>query len=324
MVITGTLNSDHWCLKRFEGPAPRRDFRIGIATTNKSILFGVPVRSVVGLLSAHRLGNWEEALWRVDFAAYELAHMLLLTEVIERLRRTGWEISLRPHPHEHIVQWKGYLHGFGAGVELNRSLRIDEWLDTVPVVLSSFSTVSIDAIAHGIPSLSLHGLLPERFFDALPAMKKPFLAPYAWTPKSLEEFFDLIEKARTGSLAPSPEPELVQRFMAENFNFPRDFFACEEIAQTICRMIKNQKGVMRRRFTNDGTKTHKGGPLRLLCRIPGIRALLIMSSYVKAFLTSERRENLYFPFNIKQSKGSRGYVLLILRHLNKRACLRNE
>ncbi len=318
MQITGTLNSDHWCLAREKKKSQRTKSRIGIATTNKSILFGMPVRSVVGLLDLHRSGHWEESLWRVDFATYELAHTLLLTEVIEGLRQTGWNVSLRPHPHEYVAQWRRYVRMIGSGVELNRTLRVDEWLDTVSVVLASFSTVSIDAIAHGIPSLTIHALLPERVLNTLPAAKKPFLAPYAWSPKSLDEFFELVEKARRGALAPSPEPELAYKFMDENFNFPRDFLACEAIAQTVARMIRRSKGVVQKRSTGDGRETRGVRPLRVLCRIPGIGLLVILMSYLRTLLLHERRGNLYFPFSLKQSRSARRYVLRVVEHLRSR------
>jgi hypothetical protein len=312
LFVSGTLNSDHWFLSN-DLHKKEKCFRVGIATTNKSILFGLPVKSVVEVINMHRPSNWEMSLWRIDFAAFEMAHMLIITNVIQYLQKSGIGVSIRPHPHEYLPNWCRYVKSCAKGVYLDRSLCLEDWLESVSLVISSFSTVSVDSIAHGIPCISLQNIVPRRFVDALPYHKKAMLSEYSWNPQSLDELSDLIDKARSGSLELSPKVEAAQKFMKDNFNFPRNDLACNIIAKEIAAIYESPKCKTIRTAMTFGKNersvvSFKSRLKSLISRLPLGKYLLLLIRYIHVYISDPRRENLYFPFNISLRRDAKRYT----------------
>lgn len=303
MLVVGTLNSDHWLVsgRRTRAASPR----IGIATTNKSILYGLPIRSIPEIVNQHRTQDWNESLWRIDLAAFELAHTLVLTDALDVIKRMNQPVSIRPHPHEYVEHWAGFVARQGDGVSLNRSLRLDKWLAGLSACIATFSTVTLDSIAHDVPCISLEAMIPERYAQALPPEKKPMPSIFSWNPKSRDELRDLLEKAVDGVLPSSPHPAEAAEFMKRNFLFPRDHLACDAISDDILALL--DRGAQAR-------PDHD--------RRPGVPLARHLSYYLRcarAYVRDPRRENQYFPFNLRQNQSARKYCAELLRDWNRDA-----
>jgi surface carbohydrate biosynthesis protein len=318
LTVSGTLNSDHWFLAS-NAHKKKQKFRVGVATTNKSLFFGIPVDSVPSIVDGHRPGSWQDSLWRMDLIAFELANLLILTEIFELLHKQKVEVSIRPHPHEYFENWNRYIKNISReNFSISRDLRLDLWMKNVSVVISSYSTTTLDAVAHGIPSISLERLIPSRFMDVLPHYKKPLLSEFCWKPADLPELMGMLEKAKEGALPISPDLERAKQFIKDNFHFPRDRPACEILAEELATIVKKREGISRRSWQT--VFSGKTLAARVLSAIPFGRRLRLIISYLSSFLFTDRRENLYFPFNYSLNKDAKRFARdLFKRNISDRA-----
>jgi len=218
------------------------------------------------------------------------------------------------NPHEDFKNWQQYARPYGREVELDRSLCIDKWLERVSLTISSFSTVTIDSIAQGMPSISLQNIIPPRFINVLPEHRTLFENPYSWNPHSVEEAMDLIEKARAGCLKVSPRLDEARKFMRDNFNFPRDKYACELIAQGIADVYESSKkraSGKQRVCAFEKKESHfswKSFLKGLIVCLPGGKRFIVWVSYIMVYLNNPREENLYFPFKRRHMREAKQYT----------------
>ena len=86
----------------------------------------------------------------------------VLFETIDKLSKAGYDIDIRPHPHENFDGWKYWFKFLKdkKNISLNRDTDITKWIDSNHVCITTFSTTSLDCIARNIPTISLENLLP--------------------------------------------------------------------------------------------------------------------------------------------------------------------
>ena len=218
--VAGTLSSDHWLKPKSNTPATQK--KIGICTTFKSMFLTTSNTSVHKLLYQHLSPNYEDNRWRLNFQNYELHYLTLVFEAIDRLISSGNDVDVRPHPHEYWPGWK-YCRKFILNkdkLSLNRSIDITKWIDSTSACITSFSTTSLDCIARGVPAISLEKLIVDEV-ERVHKIKTPLQGEFSWNPASMDEMMELIEKANCGELNSSPRMDLAEKFMADNFHWPR-------------------------------------------------------------------------------------------------------
>jgi hypothetical protein len=197
-------------------------------------------------------------------------------------------LSLRPHPHEYLGNWTEFQRRAAVPFVIDRSLHLDRWIRSCGAVITTFSTTGIDCVAQGVPTISLHRMIPQKFFDALPPEKAAFLSNISWAPATLEELDALLAQARNGTLALAPEGDSFDRFVAENFNVPRSRFACEVIAEDLLGLLQAAPKAMPPASNVTGAVRYWGSSL-------------------KSFLSNHRRENIYFPFSLRVRREAREF-----------------
>ena len=71
---------------------------------------------------------------RLNFQNYEIRYLSHLLEVIDLLVNSGYEVEIRPHPHENWNGWLRWLKQIRIKKRsLNRSIDITSWIDSLSV-----------------------------------------------------------------------------------------------------------------------------------------------------------------------------------------------
>ena len=197
--------------------------KIGICTTFKSLFLSTKFLSPHKLLYDHLSVDYKSNQWRLKTSNFEQHYLSVLFEAIDKMTKAGYNVDIRPHPHENFEGWKYWLKFTKnkKNITLNRDVDITKWIDSKSACITSFSTTSFDCIARGVPAISLERLVADQA-ESLPEFKKQLTGEYSWSPSSLEKMMDLIEKAKNGNLDISPNIESAGNFMRNNFYWPRD------------------------------------------------------------------------------------------------------
>ena len=141
-------------------------------------------------------------------------------------------------------------------VSIDRSVDMAEWLDGLPVFVSSFSTMTVDAMIRRKPSISLENLVPFENID-LPSYKQPLRTDFVWKPGSVSEAVDLVKQAFRDELPVSPDEEKLSAFVRDNFNWPRQHPAYVIIADEIAKIVRNRPA------SQDNEQVYRASPIIL-------------------------------------------------------------
>tara|TARA_B110000027_G_scaffold74089_1_gene79016 strand:- start:13561 stop:14856 length:1296 start_codon:yes stop_codon:yes gene_type:complete len=280
--VVGTLNSDHW-LKPQKNKLKKN--KIGICTSLKSLFLATRFTSTHKLLYDHLSPDYKANQWRLEYINFEQHYLSVIFEAIDKLTDAGYDIDIRPHPHENFEGWKHWLKSVKneKKISLNRDIDITRWIDSKHICITSFSTTSLDCIARGVPAISLEKLFVDNI-ARLPKIKTPLTSDYSWNPSSLEEMMRMIEKASNGKLEVSPNIKSSENFMKNNFYWPRDKSSATLCADEIFNLI-NKKDIQKKRRLNFLLKT----PLLLL---------KIILRDLRDFF-GPRKSNLLFVFSFR-------------------------
>ena len=282
--VVGTLSSDHWFkLKK----KPIKKLKIGICTTFKSIFLTANFDSTIKILYDHLSEDYVSNRWRLNFQNYEIRYLSHLLEVIDLLVNSGYEVEIRPHPHEN---WNGWLRWLKSNknkekISLNRSIDITSWIDSLSVCITSFSTTTFDCISRGVPTISIDKFIPDEIISSLPKNKNPLTNEFSWRPNSLQEIKNLILKLQSNKIDISPNLENANSFIKKNFFWPR-----EKSTASICvDYILN---------LDDKEIKNKKKNLNTIFKTPLI-LLKIMCKDILNYFFHPRKSNLLFIFSFK-------------------------
>ncbi len=235
LIVTGTLNSDIWMEETINGKRTSESgerIRVGISTTFKSFMFGITYKSIQEGLGDHLESD------RISFLRYELEYLRLLIIIINE--NPNIDFFIRPHPHESIKNWqileKKLKNLFISKPEQD----LTEWILDSDVIISSFSTTSIDVVLNGKPSISLHELIRENVYEDLPAQKKPYVFEYSLAPKSIIEASDMIKNRDLNIHADVTRKKVFERYK-DIYTLDRNFKASRLIAEHIEDDLKELK-----------------------------------------------------------------------------------
>tara|TARA_B100000989_G_C19524086_1_gene465829 strand:+ start:1629 stop:2927 length:1299 start_codon:yes stop_codon:yes gene_type:complete len=279
--VVGTLSSDHWFkpMKKLD-----KTKKIGICTTFKSIFFSSAFNSSFKILYDHLSENYQLNRWRLNFQNYEMHYLGFLYEAIDQLTRAGYEVDIRPHPHEN---WNGWLQWIKSvknnkNISLNRDLNLTDWIDGLSVCITTFSTTTFDCISRNVPTISLDKLVKDEIIK-LPKNKTPLTGDFSWRPASLDEMKSLINKAQNNELGITPNPKAAEIFMKNNFFWPREKSSATYTVEHILKSINFKMKIKKRTFYS-------------LLKIPLIFIKIIFKD-LRDYFFHPRKSNLFFCFS---------------------------
>ena len=278
--VVGTLSSDHWFKPKGNAPVGGS---VGVCTTFKSLLLSIWDKSVHSVIYAHMSPHYRDNQWRLGIQDFELHYLATVFEATDKMLDNGYAVDVRPHPHEYWPGWQQWQKRVGRKVSINRQVDLAGWIDSKIACITSFSTTSIDCIARGVPSISLERLVEEQA-RRLPSIKEPLQGDFSWKVSTLDELMPLLERARNGELAVSPNLEGAKTFIRDNFAWPRDASCAALCADAIARLV-NESAKSRRRAARD----YLGLPWRVF---------KILAKDLRDYF-GPRRANLLFTFSMK-------------------------
>ena len=287
--VVGTLNSDHWLkpkkIKKL------KKIKVGICTTFKSLFLSTKFKSPHKLLYDHLSPDYKSNQWRLKVLDVEQHYLTVLFEAIDKLSKAGYDIDIRPHPHENFDGWKYWFKFLKdkKNISLNRDTDITSWIDSNNICITTFSSTSLDCIARGIPAISLEKLVADQV-ERMPKFKQLLTGEYSWNPSSFEEMIKLIEKEKNGNLDLSPNFISAENFMRDNFYWPRDISSATICANEILNLISKQT-------------TKKKRSLMSMTKIPLILLKIVLRD-IRDFFFGPRKSNLLFIFSLRMWRSS--------------------
>jgi len=287
--IVGTLNSDHWLkpkkIKKI------KKMKIGICTTFKSLFLCTKFKSPHKLLYDHLSPNYESNQWRLKVLDVDQHYLSVLFEAIDKLSNAGYDIDIRPHPHENFDGWKYWLKFLKdkKNISLNRDTDITKWIDSNDVCITTFSTTSLDCIARGVPAISLEKLVADQV-ARMPKFKQLQTGEYSWNPSSFEEMMNLIEQVKNENLKTSPNFSSAEVFMRDNFYWPRDISSATLCTNEILNLLSKKNRKRKRSLIS-------------ILKIPLALVRIILRD-IRDFFFGPRKSNLLFIFSFKVWRSS--------------------
>lgn len=281
--VVGTLSSDHWFkpVKKLD-----KNKKIGICTTFKSIFFSSAYDSSFKILYDHLSENYQTNRWRLNFQNYEMHYLGCLYEAIDQLTSVGYEVDIRPHPHEN---WNGWCQWIKSAknnkkISLNRDVDLTNWIDGLSACITTFSTTTFDCISRNVPTISLDKLVKDEIIK-LSKNKTPLIGDFSWRPDSLDEMKSLINKAQNNDLDVSPNQKAAEIFMKNNFFWPREKSSATYSVEHILKLINFKMKIKKRTFYST-------------IKIPLILTKIILKD-LRDYFFHPRKSNLLFCFSFK-------------------------
>ena len=164
-------------------------------------------------------GHFEDVVWR-DHAILRR----MMRNIRYYLETTDGQLWLRPSPFESPREYRFLEQLYPGRVRVWPNQTLPEFLSGVDALLTCWSTTGLEALLLGIPIISIAETIDqERLFQHISARASGFetYTPFYHMPRSEEELFTLIDRAREKKLGMSPRPdEEVSRLLHEIYNWP--------------------------------------------------------------------------------------------------------
>ena len=155
------------------------------------------------------------------------------------LEKTRYRVSIRPHPLEQVESYERYVipmyfDAYRDRIEVDTSLEFCAWAIKQKALVSPTSSTFLEAYLLGIPVINLdHIAGVDRFMrDYAPVTSEWQQA--SPTPKDVEALAEIV----TGTLAPPPPNDDIQRQLAEYCDWENGGSACMRAAAEILSLLE--------------------------------------------------------------------------------------
>jgi len=183
---------------------------------------------------------WKKGGQYADWIWYETAFLEALTAIIKNISELGNSIKMviRPHPFESEKIYRDWVDSKKYSVDVIKNEPLWNFYSRLNLFVQAYSTTSVEAIYCCIPVISMKYLIGDRVKDHIPSeVYNGFIEDYLWKPKGIQEFIDLVEKAKKGQLAVSPKPEDLAKKLQELYNYDSDKLATQLIGNDLIKLI---------------------------------------------------------------------------------------
>jgi hypothetical protein len=228
-------------------------------------------------------------------------------------------VEIRPHPWELACRYD-YFRGLGEGrLSATKQGTISEWLEKISILFTFMSASSLDAIVRGVPVVSLRGLLDPDALRKIPHVLRYDYEDLLWQVENIGQALKYAELAASGKLDPCRDPKGIEKFLRQQFEFPRKATAAECIATEIKRVLDGKKG--RRVFSHREGKSGEVKGLRyvLVRYVPMAAQAIAFLRYLLNKLPGEVDIGiLYRPWLLHERRVARRAVDTVIRVLRER------
>lgn len=147
-------------------------------------------------------------------------------------------LVVRPGPWESPTAYS-FIHEYYPRVSIEPHALQHEYITNASVVLDDCSTLGIEALALGVPVVSLQKAIPRLEAHIGGDGKGLYDAPYLrffWQPRTVDEAVELVRRAHRGELPLCPEPGATE-YLRDIYDWPRRRPAAFDMADSILDVL---------------------------------------------------------------------------------------
>ena len=234
-IPTGFLYFDYWYQKKKNQQVNDNYKRkIGIALTNELPLRYFDSRNFIkNFKKSNDSTDYFKNKWRLKQFNLDLFIFSSIFKIIESLPK-DFLINIRPHPLDSQTKLKQVFED-NPNVIVDNNSKLQNWISSQDVVISTFSSVYIDAYIFKKPHLSLINLIPNSFlnFKAYGSHSyKDYYEFYSNKPKDIKELITFIKKVKFR------KNKNFEKKIFKYYNFPSKTTASAKILENLKMIYK--------------------------------------------------------------------------------------
>ena len=235
LIDTGFLYLDYWYKKKLKNLSKRNN--IGIALTTS-----LPFRYYKNKNFAVNFYNMDEDFklnkspWRFHEIKLNLFYISMIFDIIKKFSKK-YHISLRPHPLDKESGWENLFKN-NKNVKIDSNNSVDNWLESQDIIISTFSTINIDAYVFQKPHISLVNLIPKDFLNFKAYENFSYLQykeHYSYKPKNIKELDILLRKIKF------KKKDDMDRKLIKYYNFPSKKSSLDNVALNLEKIWKKSE-----------------------------------------------------------------------------------
>ena len=198
-ITTGFLYFDYWYQKKLNKKINEKyKKKIGIALTNELPLrFFNSKNFVKNFKKSNDTTDYFENKWRLKQFNLDLFIFSSIFKIIQTLPK-DFLINIRPHPLDSQTKLKEVFEDY-PNVSIDNNSKLQDWIQNHELIISTFSSIYIDAYIFKKPHISLINLIPNSFlnFKAYNSHSyKDYYEFYSNKPKNIKQLISLIKKVK--------------------------------------------------------------------------------------------------------------------------------
>jgi len=226
---TGHPITESWYLPRPSRAADKKP-EVGITFSLRALTHKAlgsrpnPIQAITGLEEVGDSGFFVPPYHAEDWIAFEASWLRIAYQLVKENPELSF--SLRPHPIENRSLYKAFESKF-KNVRIAEGGHISQWLASVDVVCSAYSTSMLDSYFSGVSVLSIRNLMSSRIIEGIhPGVISIPHERYFPAPNSFQE----MSASLLNPWNPIPELEELGKRV---FSFSRDRRPSERVADVL-------------------------------------------------------------------------------------------
>lgn len=176
--------------------------------------------------------HYEDYVWR-DFAIARK----MMEIILNVMHTTNYKIKFRIGPFENLDDYKFLQDLFPERIIIqDPSEQLIDYLSQIDLMLTCWSSTGLEAALMDVPVVAIPYLIDKNhLFEHIAAEANgfdTFLKIY-YTPESIKEVMNLIEKANSKELPTVPDEEFYNNFISDVYNWPMNISTTKFIVDDI-------------------------------------------------------------------------------------------
>ena len=211
---------------------------IGIAITNRPSIRHFKYNNYLKVLKkTNEINNFVINPWKMGLLSLDIFYYFLLFKIIENLK-DDYIVNIRPHPMDTETNWNNIFDY--KNVNISEDENIVDWIDKQDIVLSTFSSICMDAYLRYKPHVSLIKLIPKNLLKFRAYNEFSWSEYYEWNsikPSSIKQLTEIIKKNKF------KKNKIIESKINKYFGYPYKKNPCDIISNNLKKnyMTKEKK-----------------------------------------------------------------------------------